>query len=207
MGICKPFEKHRRLDIKIYAPQHYGFALIYFTGGDYFNRSMRYRDPRGYRAAPTPPRHSPPRHRRRDIRRHAAAAFAATPPRRDAAATASTRRGRRFYAKALGYSLCDKGLRKAGRQGSARDAQGRYVDNKVSLGPPVVCETERAVFDELGLDWKEPEERVCADNAAAIAQRARTLRTERENRGQPFYESESDDESSPEEAAATRFRI
>ena len=35
MGICKPRETHRRLDIKVYAPQHYAYAMIYFTGNDY----------------------------------------------------------------------------------------------------------------------------------------------------------------------------
>ena len=38
MGICKPRDTHRRLDIKVYAPQHYAYAMIYFTGNDYFNR-------------------------------------------------------------------------------------------------------------------------------------------------------------------------
>ena len=32
---------HRRLDIKIYSPEHYPFAILYFTGSNYFNRSMR----------------------------------------------------------------------------------------------------------------------------------------------------------------------
>jgi DNA polymerase lambda len=32
---------HRRLDIKIYLKQFYPFALLYFTGSAYFNRSMR----------------------------------------------------------------------------------------------------------------------------------------------------------------------
>lgn len=31
----------RRLDIKVYPPQQFPFALLYFTGSDYFNRSMR----------------------------------------------------------------------------------------------------------------------------------------------------------------------
>jgi DNA polymerase/3'-5' exonuclease PolX len=31
----------RRLDIKLYPPSQFAFALLYFTGSDYFNRSMR----------------------------------------------------------------------------------------------------------------------------------------------------------------------
>ena len=33
---------HRRLDLKVYPPQEYAYALLYFTGSDHFNRSMRY---------------------------------------------------------------------------------------------------------------------------------------------------------------------
>ena len=33
---------HRRIDIKVYPPEQYAFALLYFTGSDHFNRSMRY---------------------------------------------------------------------------------------------------------------------------------------------------------------------
>ena len=32
---------HRRVDIKCYAPQHYAFALVYFSSGDHFNRAIR----------------------------------------------------------------------------------------------------------------------------------------------------------------------
>ena len=32
---------HRRLDIKVYRREHYAPALLYFTGSDHFNRSMR----------------------------------------------------------------------------------------------------------------------------------------------------------------------
>lgn len=32
---------HRRLDIKVYPRRCFGFALLYFTGSDHFNRSMR----------------------------------------------------------------------------------------------------------------------------------------------------------------------
>ena len=42
MGISQLEGKpHRRLDIKIYLKQHYPFAMLYFTGSAYFNRSMR----------------------------------------------------------------------------------------------------------------------------------------------------------------------
>ena len=33
---------HRRLDLKLYPPQEYAYALLYFTGSDHFNRSMRH---------------------------------------------------------------------------------------------------------------------------------------------------------------------
>ena len=43
MGICKtelsPW--HRRIDIKLYPATEFPFALLYFTGFDHFNRSMR----------------------------------------------------------------------------------------------------------------------------------------------------------------------
>jgi DNA polymerase lambda len=44
MGICKLEENglHRRLDIKVYPPEAYPYALLYFTGNDHFNRSMRH---------------------------------------------------------------------------------------------------------------------------------------------------------------------
>jgi DNA polymerase/3'-5' exonuclease PolX len=32
---------HRRVDIKTYLPDEMPFALLYFTGSGYFNRSMR----------------------------------------------------------------------------------------------------------------------------------------------------------------------
>ena len=45
MGVCKlqnqKFKIHRRIDIKVYPKDQFGFALLYFTGSDYFNRSMR----------------------------------------------------------------------------------------------------------------------------------------------------------------------
>ena len=41
LGICKVNGTHRRVDIKIYNKKCYPFALLYFTGSAYFNRSMR----------------------------------------------------------------------------------------------------------------------------------------------------------------------
>lgn len=45
MGICRlPYDasKHRRIDIKVYHPDQWPFALLYFTGSDHYNRSMRF---------------------------------------------------------------------------------------------------------------------------------------------------------------------
>ena len=43
MGICKLNEKslYRRIDIKVYEKSFFPFALLYFTGSAYFNRSLR----------------------------------------------------------------------------------------------------------------------------------------------------------------------
>ena len=42
-------ERFRRLDLKVYPREEYAFALLYFTGSDHFNRSMRhYAKARGY---------------------------------------------------------------------------------------------------------------------------------------------------------------
>lgn len=42
MGICKYLNNpHRRIDIKIYKKENFAFAILYFTGSAYFNRSMR----------------------------------------------------------------------------------------------------------------------------------------------------------------------
>jgi DNA polymerase/3'-5' exonuclease PolX len=42
MGICRYLNNpHRRIDIKIYKKENFAFALLYFTGSAYFNRSMR----------------------------------------------------------------------------------------------------------------------------------------------------------------------
>jgi len=51
MGVCKLDldEYYRRIDIKVYPRSQYAFALLYFTGSDYFNRSMRrYAELKGY---------------------------------------------------------------------------------------------------------------------------------------------------------------
>ena len=147
MGICKPHATHRRLDVKVYAPQHYAYAMIYFTGNDYFNRSMR------------------------------------------------------CYAKACGYSLCDKGLRKAARRGVSHK-DGKYIDNKVAVGRLVVCDEERDVFEVLGLQWKEPHERAVSDNASAVVEAARRLFQEKRRAGE-----EIDPDSDEEEEKGTRFRL
>ena len=44
MGVCKIFQnnsKYRRIDIKYYPKELYSAAILYFTGSDHFNRSMR----------------------------------------------------------------------------------------------------------------------------------------------------------------------
>lgn len=49
MGFCSlpdfhPFHSgwNRRMDLKVYPASHFPFALLYFTGSDHFNRSMRF---------------------------------------------------------------------------------------------------------------------------------------------------------------------
>jgi DNA polymerase/3'-5' exonuclease PolX len=41
MGVCVFKEVHRRIDFKVYPRDQWGCALLYFTGSDNFNRSMR----------------------------------------------------------------------------------------------------------------------------------------------------------------------
>ena len=41
MGVCFFEGRYRRIDMKIYPRECYGFALLYFTGSDYYNRSLR----------------------------------------------------------------------------------------------------------------------------------------------------------------------
>ena len=51
MGVCllPGYTTARRIDIKVYPKEQYGFALLYFTGSDYFNRSMRlFSDRKGF---------------------------------------------------------------------------------------------------------------------------------------------------------------
>jgi DNA polymerase/3'-5' exonuclease PolX len=41
-GICKvEDEKHHRIDLKYYPVDQYAYAILYFTGSNMFNRSMR----------------------------------------------------------------------------------------------------------------------------------------------------------------------
>ena len=53
MGICKlprGNSIHRRIDIKTYPRRYSAFAMLYFTGSDHFNRSMRsYADKTGFK--------------------------------------------------------------------------------------------------------------------------------------------------------------
>lgn len=41
VAVVTPKRLHRRMDIKMYTPDEMPFALLYFTGSGYFNRSMR----------------------------------------------------------------------------------------------------------------------------------------------------------------------
>ena len=41
VAVVTPKRLHRRMDIKTYTPDEMPFALLYFTGSGYFNRSMR----------------------------------------------------------------------------------------------------------------------------------------------------------------------
>ena len=132
----------------MYAPQHYAYAMIYFTGNDYFNRSMR------------------------------------------------------CYAKACGYSLCDKGLRKAARSGVSHK-DGKYIDNKVAVGRLVVCDTEKDVFDVLGFRLQG------AARAERVRQRDRSRGegaavVRRKRRGGVEVDSSDDEEDA---RPAGRFRL
>lgn len=44
MGLLRldGYQLHRRLDLKLYPEEQLPFALLYFTGSDHFNRSMRH---------------------------------------------------------------------------------------------------------------------------------------------------------------------
>ena len=108
----------------------------------------------------------------------------------------------RCYAKACGYSLCDKGLRKAARSGVSHK-DGKYIDNKVAVGRLVVCDTEKDVFDVLGLDYKEPHERNVSDNATEVAEKARRLFEEQRRGGVEVDSSDDEEDARP----AGRFRL
>lgn len=99
LGVCKlPGEdtKHRRLDIIVVPYNEWACSLLYFTGSDYFNRSMR------------------------------------------------------LLAKKNGMSLSEHSLNKGViRKGS----------EKIFEGTPLPVFTEKDVFDYLGLEYREPQER------------------------------------------------
>jgi len=86
---------HRRLDLKVYPAPHFPFALLYFTGSDHFNRSMR------------------------------------------------------FWAKKKKLTLSDHGLKPAIRVNAT----------KVWSGKSYYCQTEKDIFDALGLVYVPPEQR------------------------------------------------
>ena len=103
MGFCRLPVGHphysgivRRLDIKVYPRPMFPFALLYFTGSDHFNRSMR------------------------------------------------------WYAKKSGWTLSDHGLSPAVR------VQGL---GKVWVGRTVECQTEKDIFDAMGLTYRPPTQR------------------------------------------------
>lgn len=41
VGQLNPQSLHRRIDFKYYPREQYGCAVLYFTGSDHYNRSMR----------------------------------------------------------------------------------------------------------------------------------------------------------------------
>ena len=100
MGVCKlPHVNavYRRIDIKSYNQKCLPFALLYFTGSDIFNRSMRY-----------------------------------------------------YCTSKLNLKLSDKGLRHC--------IKGSNGEEDI-LGIYIPCQTEKDIFDVLGLDYKEPPDR------------------------------------------------
>ena len=42
VAVARAPRRFRRIDIKVYSPEEYPFALLYFTGSEYFNRSVRW---------------------------------------------------------------------------------------------------------------------------------------------------------------------
>jgi len=105
MGFCRlrPDLPVRRIDIRLYPRNEWPFALLYFTGSDHFNRSMR------------------------------------------------------LFADKKGYSLSDHGLCPVIRE--RRLKGGRWMREKVVSGATVFVESERAIFDFLGLEWVDPPDR------------------------------------------------
>lgn len=107
MGLCILPKGHpeysgitRRLDIKTYPVQSYAFALLYFTGSDHFNRSMRY------------------------------------------------------FSKKKGLTLSDHGLCKA----------MRVKGERIHTGNSFFCQSEKDVFEALGLRYIPPNRRHCYEN-------------------------------------------
>jgi DNA polymerase/3'-5' exonuclease PolX len=108
MGVCQllPNLPHRRIDMKVYPRELAAFAMLYFTGSDHFNRSMR------------------------------------------------------LYARNHGFHLSDKGLYRA-----VLDHQNQSI----TLGKMIPCTTEKEIFEQLGLQYKDPWERNSVDVMAADA--------------------------------------
>ena len=106
MGVCREVGREgavfRRIDLKVYPRSLFAFALLYFTGSDYFNRSMRWYCNNFH------------------------------------------------YNGHTAHTLSDEGLMPC-----MRDGKGKITHKGVSY----VCNTERDIFEILGLDYKEPHER------------------------------------------------
>ncbi|GBE86849.1 hypothetical protein SCP_1000910 [Sparassis crispa] len=101
-GLCRrdPHSMRRRIDFLTVPYESRGAALLYYTGDDIFNRSMR------------------------------------------------------LKANKMGYSLNQKGL----FAGVVRNPRDRR--QKTNQGNIIASETEREIFDILGVPWQEPHERV-----------------------------------------------
>jgi DNA polymerase/3'-5' exonuclease PolX len=136
MGIVKVGDgPHRRVDIKTATAELSAFSLIFFTGNADFNRFLS-RAAQAHRPCapapartPTHPSPPPPSH---------------APP---LPLTAGCRVGAR---QDQGFKLSSHGLRR-----SFTDAGGKKVDH----GPRLPCATERAVFEKIGVVYREPWER------------------------------------------------
>lgn len=121
MGVCQLSSKHRarRIDIKVYNRDIFGFAILYFTGSAYFNRSLR------------------------------------------------------LFARKMGYSLNDTGIFKVLRIPKQNEP---YTETNFALNPgfPIKwnkikssdpqkgtfkAETEKEVFEILGIEFIKPEDR------------------------------------------------